>query len=199
MKSRTNGWRITTWVAAMTLGSAAVLPAQTPPVTPASMPSSISWTSDRVSVREGDLITILIDEYTIATASRNESASNERGRNAAVGGSFYALSLRSANDISSRTRGESARRERFSAEITVRIVEILPGGNVRIEGAKRVQIDDHEQSVTVRGVVRTQDISVANTVESWRVADAELLYESNGSLGSVGGGIWSKLLNLIIP
>lgn len=171
--------------------------AQAPP--PAPMPASISWTSDRVTVREGDLITILIDEYTIVSANRNESASNERGRNVAVGGSLAGMSLRTANDVGSRTRGESARRERFSAEITVRIVEILPGGTVRIEGVKKVQIDDHEQSITVRGLVRTQDISVSNTVESWRVADAELLYESNGSLGEAGGGIWSKLLNLIIP
>lgn len=188
-----------TLMVGVTLPSPAVLRAQAPPPIPTPMASSISWTSDRVSVREGDLITILIDEYTVATANRDESATNDRGRNVAVGGSLASLSLRTANDVSTRTRGASARRERFTAEMTVRVVEILPGGTVRVEGAKTVRIDDHEQSITVRGVVRTQDISVANTVESWRIADAELLYESNGTLGKVSGGIWSKLINMIIP
>lgn len=174
-----------------------VVVAQTPPPQ-GEAPPVLSWTSDRVTISTGDLVTILIDEYTVAAANRDETNTRERGRDVSIGGSIAGFSARTNNDVSSRTRGASARRETFTAEITARVVEMLPGGMARIEGSKAVQIDDHEQAVTVRGIIRTQDISVANTVDSWRIADAEILYDSNDELGKTGG-IWSRLLDLIIP
>ena len=115
-----------------------------------------------------------------------------------TGGSTSGGSLRTTNDVSDRTRGESSRRERFSAELSARVVEVSPTGTLRIEAVKKLQIDEHEQEVTVRGWVRSEDVSVENTVDSWRIADAEILYGSNGELGK-SGGLWSKLLDLIIP
>ena len=50
---------------------------QAVPVRP---PVRSSWTSDQVELQVGDIVTILIDEYTLATADRNESASREKGR-----------------------------------------------------------------------------------------------------------------------
>jgi len=180
------------------LGSARSAAAQVP----AGPPVRVSWTSDAAAVREGDIITILIDELTLASADRNEANARERDRDIGLrggsGGTSFNPSLRTQNDVSNRTTGESSRRERFAAEMSAQIMEILPSGIARIEGSKKVQIDSHEQEVTVRGLVRTQDITVANTVESWRIANAELLYDSNDELGKAGG-IWSKLLNLILP
>ena len=115
-----------------------------------------------------------------------------------TGSSTGTGNLRTNNDVSARNRGESSRRERFSAEMTTRVVEVGPGGTLRIEGMKKVKIDDHEQEVTVRGWIRSQDVAVDNTVLSWRVADAEIGYTSNGTLVKAGG-MWSKLLDLIIP
>ena len=173
--------------------------AQQPPPGP---PLRGSWTSDRLGLQEGDLITILIDELTLASADRNERNSQQRSRDLSVaagsGGAPSGGSLRTGNDVSDRRRGESSRRERFSAEISARVVELFPSGVARIEGVKKVKIDEHEQQVTIRGYIRTQDLSIANTIESWRIAQAEILYDSNDNLGKAGG-IWSKLLNLIIP
>ncbi len=103
--------------------------------------------------------------------------------------------LRATNGLSTRALGESSRTDRFSSEISVRIVEILPSGVARVEGSKKVQIDKHEQEVVVRGLIRPQDLSIANTIESWRVAEAEILYTSNGKLVS-SGGILSKILGI---
>lgn len=176
-------------------GLTAQTPVQAPPPGP---PTRMSWTSDQVAVREGDLLTILIDEFTIASANRDELAANEKDRNVGLGGSILGTSIRTQNDVSSRTRGDTSRRERFSAEMSARVVELLPNGVARIEGTRKLMIDDHEQEVTVRGFVRAQDISAANTVDSWRIAQAELLYDSNRALGS-NESIWTKLFNLIVP
>ena len=179
----------------------AALCAQTPPPT-AGPPVRGSWTSDRASLRVGDVVTILIDELTLAQADRAELAERQKDRDVSLGvgtgSGTSGGSLRTQNDVASRNRGESSRRERFSAEMSTRVVEIGAGGILRVEGTKKVKIDEHEQEVTVRGWVRPQDVSTNNTVDSWRVAEAEILYSSNGSLVK-SGGIWSKLLDLIIP
>ncbi len=160
----------------------------------------MSWVSDRVALRRGDIVTILVDELTLATANRDENDAQERSRDLSLraGASGSGGSLRTGNDVSRTTRGASSRRERFSAEISARVVEILPNGIARIEGVKKLKIDKHEQEVTIRGFIRPQDLSATNTIDSWRVAGAAILYASNGELGKTGG-IWTKLLNLLIP
>jgi len=170
---------------------------------PAGPPVRSAWTSDRVPLRVGDVVTILIDEFTQVSADRRDAATRERDRDlslAAQAGKAGSASgnLRTGNDVSARNRGEASRTEHFTAEMTTRVVEVGPGGTLRLEGTKRVKVDKHEQEVTVSGWVRSQDIAVDNTVASWRVADAEISYLSNGSLVKAGG-IWSKLLDLIVP
>jgi flagellar L-ring protein precursor FlgH len=100
--------------------------------------------------------------------------------------------------VGDRQRGESSRQQRFSGEISARVVEVTPSGMVRIQGTKKLQIDEVEEEVTIRGWVRPQDLSLQNTVESWRISDAEILYASNGTLGKTGG-FWTRLLNKIWP
>jgi flagellar L-ring protein precursor FlgH len=161
-----------------------------------------SWTSDAFPVRTGDIVTILIDEFTVASADRDETNARERDRDVGIradpSGMSFGGGLRTQNDASNRTRGSSSRRERFTAELSARVVELLPNGIARVEGTKRVQIDKHEQEVLVRGFVRVQDITAENTVASWKIANAELVYDSNEELGKAGG-IWSKLLDMIVP
>ncbi|MDH3222815.1 MAG: flagellar basal body L-ring protein FlgH [Gemmatimonadota bacterium] len=154
--------------------------------------------SDRRALVVGQIVTILIDEQTLASADKEQTAVRDRSRDVGVAVNGSGGGLRTDNDVSDRQRGESSRRDRFVAEITARVAEIGPGDALRIEGLKRVQIDDHEQAVTIRGWIRSSDISPRNTVESWRIADAEILYDSNDELGKAGG-FWSKLLDLIIP
>ncbi len=170
-----------------------------PPQQPtAGPPVRQSWVSDRRALVVGQIVTILIDEQTLASADKEQTAVRDRSRDVGVALNGSGGGLRTDNDVSDRQRGESSRRERFVAEITARVAEIGPGDALRIEGLKRVQIDDHEQAVTIRGWIRSSDISPRNTVESWRIADAEILYDSNDELGKAGG-FWSKLLDLIIP
>lgn len=172
-----------------------------PPPT-SSIPARRSWTSDRHALQQGDLVTVLIDEFILASANKNQSATQERDRNlgitAGVGGGSSTGGLKTQNDVGDRQRGESSRQQRFSGEISARVMEVTPSGMVRVEGTKKLQIDEVEEEVTIRGWIRPQDLSLQNTVESWRLSDAEILYASNGSLGETKG-FWTRLLNKIWP
>jgi len=157
-----------------------------------------SWTSDRHTLKEGDIITILVDESLLASAQTDESATQMRDRDLSLRAGTSGGSLRTRNDVGDRTRGESSRTQRFSGELSARVLEVSPSGLARIEGTKKVQIDEVEEELLVRGWVRPQDLSLHNTVESWRLSDTEILFTSNGVLGKPGG-LWSKLLNWIWP
>jgi flagellar basal body L-ring protein FlgH len=61
-----------------------------------------------------------------------------------------------------------------------------------------VKIDEVEEELVVRGWIRPQDLSLHNTVESWRLTDTEILLTSSGDLGKPKGFL-SKLLNWIWP
>lgn len=160
-----------------------------------------SWTTDRRPLTVGDIVTIIVDEQTLATANLQEMRDKDRSRDLdlflGLPGTSTGGSLNLRNDADERSRGEAARRERFSAEITTRVISVGDGGIAQIEGVKRLRIDDHEQAITMRGYIRAEDISMLNTIESWRVADAELFYESNGELERAPGGLLSRLFELI--
>lgn len=166
-----------------------------------SSPPRRSWTSDRHALRPGDLVTVVVDESWLASARKNETAAQERKRDLGLGanlpgGTSTGGEARSRNDVSERERGEALRQQRFSGEITARVTEVTPEGLARIEGSKRLKVGDAEEEVTLRGWIRPQDVAFQNTVESWRVADAELLYVSRGKLGK-SKSLWTRLINWI--
>jgi flagellar L-ring protein FlgH len=160
-----------------------------------------SWTSDRHELREGDLVTIFVDESTLATANhvdtRTQGRSRELGLSGSADGTAAGGAVQSRADLRDRTHGESSRRERFATEVSAQVVEVGANGIVRVEGRKRVRIDGHEQVISLAGWLRPTDISGVNTVESWRLADAQVEYESSGNMrrqrgliGRLVGWLW---------
>jgi flagellar L-ring protein precursor FlgH len=174
-------------------------PAASTMAAPAWPPVRTSWLADGTTLRVGSIVTVFIDEVTLASADISVFERRDRGRDVrfALPSQGTNFGLQTQNDVGEQEQGESSRRERFQAEMSARVVEIV-GDLARIEGTRRMGIDEHEQSVTLRGWVRARDLSTQNTIESWRIADAEILYSSNGELRNTGG-FWSTILNLILP
>lgn len=164
----------------------------------------VSWTADRRDYRVGDVISVLLDEYTMASANRNESAEQLRTRRLGAGASYDGTTLGQAsveteNSGASRDRGQSTRHDRLAGEMTARVVEIDATGMLRIEGTKKVRIDDHEQELTLSGWLRPEDVPPHNVIESWRIADASIEYASTGRLGKPRGGFLSRMLGWLWP
>lgn len=173
------------------------------PVTAAdARPARSSWTGDRTRLGPGDLVTVLVDEHTLATANRDEGLVRNRGRNlgvsAGAGTGGAGFGARTVNDERDRTRAETYRRDRLAAEVTARVLEVGPDGSLRLEGRRLLRIDDHDQELTVRGWIRPGDVGGGNTVASYRLADAEILYETNGSLGR-SRSLLGRLLDRVWP
>jgi flagellar L-ring protein FlgH len=138
-----------------------------------------------------DLVTILVTESVNAvatgvstsqrTSSANASVSSLAGKKSAAGALANLAGLsgdQKLNGVGTTSRGATLR-----AVLTARVVKVLPGGLLVIEGDKSIQVNSEQQVITVRGIVRTADISTANTVPSTQIADMEIRVNGKGVVG----------------
>lgn len=170
---------------------------------PAAAPTRSSWVSDRRSFAVGDVITVLIDDYTISTAVKENSASDTRTRglsvNARMPSSTKNIGIDSRNAADQTQRGQARRENRFQNEMSVRVVGMGANGLLQVKGTKIIDIDKSKQDIVFTGWVRAQDVSTGNLVESSRVADVQIGYASPGPLGTPKQGMLTKILGALWP
>lgn len=209
---------------ALTLGAARALVAQQPAEPARGRPENkpiadslalqpavrTSWTSDRMRFGIGDIVTILIDESTLASANLTDNNSEHRTKGfglnitppASPGAPSAAMdvSMSFNNNGDSRKSGEAVRKNAFSAKVSARVVAVSPTGMLQLKGKKTVNVDKNQEDVTITGWVRPQDINPGtNTVVSSRLADADVQYAQKGDLGKPRSGLLSRMLGALWP
>ncbi|MFN0181384.1 MAG: flagellar basal body L-ring protein FlgH [Gemmatimonadales bacterium] len=166
--------------------------------------SRAAWFSDRLPLRIGDLLTIVVDEQAAASERVSTVASADRALRARLGINVdSAVRLGPAKDFStghnssSRDVGESGRTGALTAVLSVRVTNIDQLGIATVEGAKTVTVDGRVQEVRLKGLVRAEDVSPSNVVSSSRVADAVITYK--GKKIGPRAGILGKILSILWP
>ena len=203
-----------TWLAPLCLSgtslAAQAAPAQPPaagaPAASTTAPAKTmraSWTSDWREFAVGDLVTVFIDDYTITTALKENSASDTRSRDLSATarwpGNAKGVGLDVRNDAEHEQRGSARRENRFQNEMSVRVVAIGPNGLLQLKGTKNINVDKNQQDIIFTGFARPQDISLTNTLESTRIADAQVGYASPGNLAQPKTGFISRILGGLWP
>jgi flagellar L-ring protein precursor FlgH len=151
--------------------------------------------ADNKACQTGDIVTVAI--YEQARASREAGTNTDRSSSMSASlPNFFGLegsqtvtdALNLNNLLGAETNnnfegsGSTSRSENFSATITTQVVSTLPNGNLRIQGRKRVVVNNEEQYIGLSGVVRPEDINGMNIVDSQHVLDAEIIYTGQGPL-----------------
>jgi len=138
-----------------------------------------------------DVVTVLVSESVNAVAtgastserasSANANITSLAGKKSAAGALANLAGL--TGDQKLNGTGTTSRTATLNATLTARIVKVMPGGLLLLEGDKSIQVNSEQQVVTVRGIVRTADISTANTVPSTQIADLEVRVNGKGVVG----------------
>ena len=165
-------------------------------------PERRSWTSDRREFVVGDILTVLVDEQTLASAHKGQTASDAQTRDLGLEAPSVLDSdvrLGTSKKSASRQDGQATRDLRFRGDMTVRVVAIQPNGVLEVKGTRTVDVDKNKQQLTLSGFVRPEDVSRANAVASLRIADAQLVYTLTGDLGKTRGGIIGRLVSVFWP
>jgi flagellar L-ring protein precursor FlgH len=169
-----------------------------------------SWTADRREYSVGDVITVLVSEATLASATKSQTGSDQQTRKNGMGieppkvGPLTSLpsidgSMSMDKNAQSKQNGDAKRGVNFKGDISVRVVGIDKNGQLQIKGTKTVDVDKNKQVLSFSGWVRPEDISTANLVASERIADAALTYQLSGDIGKTRGGLVGRLLNVFWP
>ncbi len=95
-------------------------------------------------------------------------------------------------------KGETSRKNVLQGFVSCVVKEVLPNGNLVIEGSREVRINRERGIVEVSGIVRPEDIMPDNTVLSINIADAKIKYIGRGYVsGGTKKGIFHRLIDWI--
>lgn len=148
----------------------------------------------------GDILTVNIDiddraQTNNSTArSRSNEASggvtnffgleNSIGR--AFPGGFDAANMIGLEGETNATGSGSVNRaEKVSLVIAAVVSDVLPNGNLVIQGRQEVRTNREVRELTVAGIVRPEDISSANTINHTQIAEARISYGGRGDISRV--------------
>lgn len=156
--------------------------------------------ADKKARNVGDILTIVINESTTQTASKSRSNAKEGNVNIGAGTGifkFLAAAAASGSDEFTAT-GSASDTSSFSGQITVTVVEVLPNDNMVVEGTQSIWQNRDEHKITLRGIVRRDDVTMNNTVPSTRVADATIKFDGKGPLNAKQRqGILTQIFNFL--
>lgn len=169
--------------------------------------------SDNRARRIGDIVTVVVQESNEAAKANNTKTSKKTGINASIssflfgaaqdrfltrGGKYPAMAMNSDNSFDGG--GTIANSERINARIAVRVVEVLPNGNLTLEGRRSTMVAGEQQEAILRGVIRQEDLQPDNSVFSYNVADANLKFVSKGTVSdSQKRGWFTKIFEKVTP
>lgn len=156
--------------------------------------------SDHKAHNVGDILTIVISERTTLAAQKSTSNTKEGNQNLGAGvGIFDFIKAASISGSDSfEADGSATDTNRVTGNITVIVVDKQPNGNLVVEGQQSIWQNKDEHKITLRGVVRPDDVTAANTVPSTKVANAHVRFDGKGPLNAKQRqGILTQIFNFL--
>jgi flagellar L-ring protein precursor FlgH len=157
--------------------------------------SSKSMFADKRARAVGDIITIIVQENNTTSKENSTQTSKSSSVDASLNTLLYSPSaslfltkggqlpaMKFGGSQSFDGGGKINNSERITARIAVRVVDVLPNGNMLIEGRRETTVSGEKQEAVLRGVVRGEDVAANNTVLSYNVADASIKFTGKGTI-----------------
>jgi flagellar L-ring protein precursor FlgH len=152
---------------------------------------------DQRAHKIGDILLVLVtisDKAQIA----NQTAIDRKSSNAAgVGGVLGSLFNKAVPGVDSTKaiditsgQGDSGtgsvnRSENLQTQVAAVVTQVLPNGNLVIEGHQEVRVNFEIRDLIVTGLVRPEDIGSDNTIPSGKIAEARIAYGGRGQITNV--------------
>jgi flagellar L-ring protein precursor FlgH len=168
---------------------------------------SDSWFGEKKAYRVGDIVTVVLDESLDADTTTKNTASRKTKTDVlsplqiakwGSPGGILSTDIQEENEVSSTGSGVIDQSATFKGTMTAQVVEVYPNGNLLIRGEKIVNFSSGSEVVQVKGIIRPQDIQPDNTVQSKRLASAQITYKGVGPNANVQQMPWGTNLLLSI-
>ena len=162
---------------------------------------SDAWFGRGRNYQVGDVITVLLDENTKSLRTQNAAVSREgkttlpSGLNTQLGKNPFLTGIDLTNNKASSTgTGTADQLATLTGSVAVTVVEILANGNLMVRGEKKLGLAEGTEVIQVSGVIRPEDVGPNSTVQSRRLANAQIAYRGSGDLANATRAGWGTTL-----
>ncbi len=180
---------------------------------PAQNTGTSAMVADRKAARTGDILTVVVAESAAASSSQSATTKRESSVEDVINrylfsptkGSFGTYkgetpATSAAGKASTSGGGDVSNTQSLNSRTAVLVADVLPNGNLVIEGVRVVTFSGETQYVVLHGLVRPDDVSPANTVISTDIAQARVEFIGEGKLTDAQKRGWlTKLYERLRP
>jgi len=160
---------------------------------------SDSWFGKGRNFQVGDVITVLLNESTQAARTQNGTITRDSSNNlvptglqnygAGLGGFMKGINL-TGGSVSNKGTGAADQQASLSGSVAVAVVEVMPNGNLVLRGEKQLALTEGSEVIQVAGIIRPEDVAPNNTVQSRRLANAQIAYRGTGDMANATRAGW---------
>jgi flagellar L-ring protein precursor FlgH len=168
---------------------------------------SDSWFGKGRNYQVGDVITVLLNESTQAARTQNGTITRDSSNTliptglqnygAGLGGFMKGVNL-TGGSVSNKGTGAADQQASLNGSVAVAVVEVMANGNLVLRGEKQLALTEGSEIIQVSGIIRPDDVAPNNTVQSRRLANAQIAYRGSGDLANATKAGWgtSALLKI---
>ena len=170
-----------------------------------------SLIADHTAHKVGDIVRIVISERQ--TVQDKNNLKTERTSSLAATPTSFQLTRHAPATLPSieiegsrklDAKADAQKSGLFTAVVPSSVIDVLPNGNLLVNGRRRIFIDQDEKTIEITGIVRPIDISAENTVQSDQIAEARITFINDGPIAEASkkgwfARAWDKLWNSIWP
>src|SRR5712672_2757823 len=156
---------------------------------------SRAFFKDQRAARIGDLLTVTVKftaKANIANeAQRGRTSKKESGITDFIGAKTLGIQaqkvlpgriLQTDSASTYDGKGSVVRQENLQTNVAAVVVQILPNGNLVVEGKQEIRVNYEIRELIVAGIVRPEDIQSDNTIDSSKIAQARIAYGGRGQI-----------------
>ena len=174
---------------------------------------SRSFFKDQRARQIGDLLTVTVnitDQANFANETqRSRTATEDSGITAFLGSSLFGQRAQSVlpgrfltADSNSGTDGKGTivRQETLQTNVAAMVTQVLPNGNLVVEGKQEIRVNYEKRELIVAGIVRPEDIQSDNTIDSSKIAQARIAYGGHGEISDIQQPRYgSQVMDVLLP
>ena len=176
------------------------------PITEQRQPNSLWRTGSRAFFKDqrasavGDILTVLVQIDDQATLDNSTTRARDASENAGLDHFLGYESLldeifpdavdptnlvTAASDSATEGSGTVDRQEDIELKVAAIVTQVLPNGNMVVQGRQEVRVNAEVRELLVAGIIRPEDITSVNTIDYDKIAEARIAYGGRGQITDV--------------
>ena len=171
---------------------------------------SRAFFKDQRAHQVGDILTVTVNINDNAKFDNETQRSRNNTTDSGITNFFGRKNLPIVNEAlpgrlltadgtaSSDGKGVTNRQEALVTNVAAVITQVLPNGNLVVEGKQEIRVNFEVRELIIGGIVRPEDIQSDNTIDSTKIAEARIAYGGRGQITDVQQERYGQQLSDIV-